>query len=131
MQSKDYFPQKSIHVHDNLFFIDNLFKQLFYLGGPITISTKFIDGNVLFLWNGDPSQTYHVKITRDGKAQHAWYSVTGTQYTVVDALLYDSISMTVRIPNDGVDNQMTYNGIIYMPHHCTLDERSREREFSE
>nr|XP_022307479.1 uncharacterized protein LOC111113475 [Crassostrea virginica] len=54
-------------------------------------------------------RTYHVKITRDGKAQHAWYSVTGTQYTVVNALLYDSISMTVRIPNDGVDNQMTYN----------------------
>ena len=122
MQSKNYSPQTSIHVHNNLFF-DNLFKQLYYLGGPITISTKFKDGNVLFLWNGDPSQTYHVKITRDGKAQHAWYSVTGTQYTVVNALFYDSISMTVRIPNDSVDNQMTYKGKIYMPHNCTLDER--------
>ena len=56
-------------------------------------------------------------------SQHAWYRVTGTQYTVEDALLYDSISITVRIPNDSVDNKMAYKGIINMPHHCTLDER--------
>ncbi|XP_078330712.1 uncharacterized protein LOC111112896 [Crassostrea virginica] len=77
-------------------------------GGPITITTKFMDGDVQFVWNGDPSQSYNVKITRDDKAHYPWFRVTGTQYTVEDALLYDSISINVRVPDEEIDNKITY-----------------------
>nr|XP_022306473.1 uncharacterized protein LOC111112896 [Crassostrea virginica] len=77
-------------------------------GGPITITTKFMDGDVQFVWNGDPSQSYNVKLTRDDKAHYPWFRVTGTQYTVEDALLYDSISINVRVPDEEIDNKITY-----------------------
>ena len=49
---------------------------------------------------------------------YPWYRVNETQYTVKDPVLYDSFSINVRIPNNEIDNKMTYKGIIYMPHHC-------------
>ena len=79
-----------------------------------------MDGDVQFVWNGDPSQSYNVKITRDDKAHYPWFRVTGTQYTVEDALLYDSISINVRVPDEEIDNKITYKGIIYMPHPCNM-----------
>nr|XP_022311868.1 uncharacterized protein LOC111117085 isoform X2 [Crassostrea virginica] len=63
-------------------------------GGSLYIFPKFMDGNVTFSWNGDPAQLYYVLITKD-RANDPWLPVTGTQYTVEDALLYDSISIKV------------------------------------
>nr|XP_022311460.1 carcinoembryonic antigen-related cell adhesion molecule 6-like [Crassostrea virginica] len=37
-------------------------------------------------------------LTKDGKADIAWHQVTGTQFTVEDALLYDSIRINVMLP---------------------------------
>lgn len=71
-----------------------------------------MDGNVTFSWNGDPVQLYYVLITKD-KATDPWLPVTGTQWTVKDALLYDSISIRVAVPG-GATNNMTYKGILYM-----------------
>nr|XP_022311308.1 uncharacterized protein LOC111116600 [Crassostrea virginica] len=76
-------------------------------GGPLYISTKFLNGDVLFLWNGDIAQKYDIQITRD-ETTSGWDQQTGTQYTVEDALLYDSISINVRLPGDSTHNEMTY-----------------------
>ena len=68
-----------------------------------------MNGDVLFLWTGSLAQEYHIEITRD-KTTSNWERQTGTQYTVEDALLYDSISIIVRLPGDGTNNEMTYSG---------------------
>ena len=77
-----------------------------------------MDGDVLFSWNGDPSQLYDVELTKDGKADFPWYRVTGTQFTVEDALLYDSIRINVRLPGSSVDNNLAYKGILYIFNYC-------------
>nr|XP_022311879.1 carcinoembryonic antigen-related cell adhesion molecule 6-like [Crassostrea virginica] len=77
-------------------------------GRPLTISTKFMNGDVLFSWNGDIGQIYDIQITRD-KTTSAWDRQTVTQYTVKDALLYDSISINVRLPGVDADKKMTYS----------------------
>ena len=68
-----------------------------------------MNGDVLFLWNGDIAQKYDIEITRD-KTTSDWNRQTGTQYTVEDALLYDSISINVRLPGDSTNNEMTFSG---------------------
>ena len=68
-----------------------------------------MNGDVLFLWNGEIARTYDIQITRD-ETISAWDRQTGTQYTVEDALLYDSISINVRLPRDSTNNVMTYSG---------------------
>ena len=77
-----------------------------------------MDGDVLFSWNGDPSQLYYVRVTKDGKADIPWHRVTGTQFTVEDALLYDSIRINVRLPGSSVDNNLAYKGILYIFNYC-------------
>ena len=72
-----------------------------------------MDGNVIFSWNGDPAPRYYVQITRDDESNYPWYTVTRTQYTVEDALLYDSISIKVQVPGDKI-NDMTYKGTLYI-----------------
>ena len=68
-----------------------------------------MNGDVQFLWNGSLAQEYHIRITRD-KTTSDWERHTGTQYTVEDALLYDSISINVMFPGVDTDNKMTYSG---------------------
>ena len=68
-----------------------------------------MNGDVLFLWNGDIGQIYDIQITKD-KTISGWDRQTVTQYTVEDALLYDSISINVRLPGDSTYNVMTYSG---------------------
>ncbi|XP_078330709.1 neural cell adhesion molecule 2-like [Crassostrea virginica] len=77
-------------------------------GIPLTISSKFMNGDVLFLWDGSLAQEYDIAITRD-KTTSAWDRQAVIQYTVKDALLYDSISIIVRLSGDGTDNKMTYS----------------------
>ena len=79
-----------------------------------------MDGDVLFSWNGDPSQLYYVSLTKDGKADIAWHHVTGTQFTVEDALLYDSIRINVILPStcSCVEDNLAYKGILYIFNYC-------------
>nr|XP_022306466.1 uncharacterized protein LOC111112893 [Crassostrea virginica] len=77
-------------------------------GGSLIISEKFMNGDVLFLWNGDIAQEYDIQITRD-KTLSDWDRQTVTQYTVEDALLYDSIGIDVRLPGDSSNNKMMYS----------------------
>ena len=72
-----------------------------------------MDGNVTFTWNGDPAKLYYVLITKD-KAIDPWLLVTGTQYTLEDALLYDSISIKVYTSVSREDINLTYKGILFM-----------------
>ena len=77
-----------------------------------------MDGNVTFSWEGDPAQLYYVRITRDGVPDRYWNDITGIQFTVMDALLYDSIRIRVDVPGGGATNSMTYKGILYMVNYC-------------
>ena len=70
-----------------------------------------MDGNVLFSWNGHPTQKYDVTIGRD-RTNSGWKRQNVTQYTVEDALLYDSIKIFVNVLGVSANNIMTYNGII-------------------
>ena len=76
-----------------------------------------MDGNVTFSWEGDPAQQYYVRITRDGVPDRYWNDITGIQFTVMDALLYDSIRISIAVPG-GTTNNMTYKGILYMVNYC-------------
>ena len=78
-----------------------------------------MDGNVLFSWNGDPTQNYYVKIDRD-RTNSGWKRQNVTQYTVEDALLYDSIKITVNVLDGSAYNIMTYNGIIFIFKYCYI-----------
>nr|XP_022306361.1 uncharacterized protein LOC111112821 isoform X3 [Crassostrea virginica] len=81
---------------------------LFAKGGPLHITTQFIDGDVSFFWNGDPGVPYFVLTTGNNKTMGTWYRIFERQYTVKNALLYDSISINVRAPDDPSDNKFTY-----------------------
>ena len=76
-----------------------------------------MDGNVIFSWEGDPAQLHYVLITRDGVPDRYWNLITGIQYTVKDALLYDSIRISVDVPGSTTNN-MTYKGILNMVNYC-------------
>ena len=78
-----------------------------------------MDGNVLFSWNGDPTQKYDVMIDRD-RTNSGWKRQNVTQYTVEDALLYDSIKITVNVLDGSAYNIMTYNGIIFIFKYCYI-----------
>nr|XP_022306370.1 uncharacterized protein LOC111112826 isoform X2 [Crassostrea virginica] len=72
------------------------------------LSTQFINGEFLFLLNGDSTETYDVQLTRDGEPPFPWYRVTGKQYTVKNALLYDSIRVNVSLPDNPINITRTY-----------------------
>ena len=78
-----------------------------------------MDGNVLFSWNGDPTHKYDVMIDRD-RTNFGWKRQNVTQYTVEDALLYDSIKITVNDLDGSAYNIMTYNGIIFIFKYCYI-----------
>lgn len=52
---------------------------------------------------------YNVLINKD-TTPDPWTRVYDTQYTVRDALLYDNISINVRLPESNVDNIFTFKG---------------------
>uniref|UniRef100_K1QI22 Ig-like domain-containing protein n=1 Tax=Magallana gigas TaxID=29159 RepID=K1QI22_MAGGI len=68
-----------------------------------------MSGNVVFRWTpSSNSSNYYVFITRD-RITDARTHVYDTQYTVKDAILYDSITINVRTPESLADNVVTYN----------------------
>eukprot|EP00105_Crassostrea_gigas_P020958 XP_011439895.1 PREDICTED: uncharacterized protein LOC105337033 [Crassostrea gigas] len=78
-------------------------------GQNLTLSTKFMSGNVIFTWTPSNYSSYYVIITRDITRDTTWTRVTDTQYTVGDVLQYDSIAINVRTPGSATDNILTYN----------------------
>ncbi|XP_052710525.1 uncharacterized protein LOC128184925 [Crassostrea angulata] len=81
----------------------------FVQGQILHISTLFMSGNVVFRWTpSSNSSNYYVFITRD-RSTDARTRVYDTQYTVKDAILYDSITINVRTPESLADNVVTYN----------------------
>ncbi|XP_052710539.1 hemicentin-1-like [Crassostrea angulata] len=81
----------------------------FVQGQILYISTLFMSGNVVFRWTpSSNSSNYYVFITRD-RITDARTHVYDTQYTVKDAILYDSITINVRTPESLADNVVTYN----------------------
>lgn len=84
-----------------------------FSGKLVDISTKCNSGKVTFAWTTPSKNTnYHILITRDTKHDN-WTSVTENQFNVNDALLFDSISITVEVPGSKVYNKLTYTGLIF------------------
>lgn len=78
----------------------------FVSGDELTISSSFKDGNVLFSWN-NLNKTYYDILT---SIQANWTRVHEPQYIVKNALMYDSISVTVRAEGSSIDYKSTNNG---------------------
>ncbi|XP_052692711.1 uncharacterized protein LOC128170990 [Crassostrea angulata] len=74
----------------------------------VQISTRFMSGNVIFTWTPSNYSSYDISLTRDTAAD-AWTRMRYAQYTVRDALLYDTITINVRATPWSVDNRLTYN----------------------
>lgn len=91
----------------------NHFCILQILGQILQISPMFLLGNVIFTWTSSNYSSYDVLLIRDTTAD-PWARVYDTQFTVRDVLLYDSITINMRIPGSSVDNRMTYNGTFYI-----------------
>nr|XP_022305637.1 uncharacterized protein LOC111112440 isoform X2 [Crassostrea virginica] len=74
-------------------------------GGSLSISTRFNDGDVSFMWNGPSSDSYDVALPglRDGA-----FNVNGSNYTVKNAIDYESIIFDVKAKSD-----TNYSRIIY------------------
>lgn len=81
------------------------------VGQNLYLSTKFMYGNVIFVWTTSNYSYYDVQLNRD-TTKDPWTRVSDTQFTVRDALFYDSITINVRTPGSVVDNKETYNGTI-------------------
>uniref|UniRef100_A0A8W8MZ96 Ig-like domain-containing protein n=1 Tax=Magallana gigas TaxID=29159 RepID=A0A8W8MZ96_MAGGI len=74
----------------------------------VDFSSKFLFGDVTFMWTSTMnSSMYSVSISKD-TIPGLWTRVYDTQYTVRDALLYDNISINVRLPESNVDNIFTF-----------------------
>lgn len=83
-----------------------------FSGQLVDISTKCNCSKVTFAWTTPSTKTdYNKIITRDQK-HDSWTSVTGNEFNVNDALLFDSISITVKKPGSKVYNLLTYTGMI-------------------
>ena len=81
----------------------------------LTITTKFINGDVIFTWAGASSKLYYVYVKKDGirePADGSWSKNEKTNYTVKDALLYHSIEIGAAAPGK-THSVETYRGNIY------------------
>lgn len=80
-----------------------------FVGQNLTLSTKFMSGNVIFTWTPSNYSSYDVLITRD-TTNDGWTRTSDTQHTVRNVLRYDTITIKVRRPGSTVDNILKYNG---------------------
>lgn len=83
-----------------------------FKGKPLIISSKFKDGDVIFTWN-NVSSTYNVlNWNTTGKLLIPGYykTINSTEFTVRNALLYDSIYIKVNIPGKDEFFNITYEG---------------------
>lgn len=90
----------------------NLIPIFIFSGQLVKISTKCNCSKVTFELTTPSNETdYYTIITRDQKHDN-WTSVTGNEFNVNDALLFDSIRITVEKSGSKVYNKMTYTGLI-------------------
>ena len=81
----------------------------------LTITTKFINGDVILTWTGASSEYYWVYVKKDGIREPAdgnWSKNEKTNYTVKNALLYHSIEIGAAAPGK-THSEETYRGNIY------------------
>nr|XP_022307624.1 uncharacterized protein LOC111113625 [Crassostrea virginica] len=74
--------------------------------GSLSISTRFKDGDVLFMWNGTSSDSYSVAI--HGLSEKV-FQVNDTQHTVKNAISYKSIMLDVKAKDDKNYSRIIYN----------------------
>ena len=82
--------------------------HIYYISGDeLTISTSFTNGDVLFSWGKLEKKVYDVRINNA-----AWSRVSQPKYIVKDALIYDYISILIRVFEERPikDYTLTYNG---------------------
>lgn len=90
----------------------NLIPIFIFSGQLVKISTKCNCSKVTFELTTPSNETdYYTIITRDQKHDN-WTSVTGNEFNVNDALLFDSIRITVEKSGSKCYNKMTYTGLI-------------------
>lgn len=82
----------------------------------VCISTRFNSGTVTFEWTKPSNITiYDIMTIRDRKHDN-WTQVTDNTFDVSDALLFDSISIIVKVPGlkSEINNTLTYTGLIFV-----------------
>lgn len=80
----------------------------------VCILTKFNSGTVTFEWTKPSNKTiYDIMTIRDTKHDN-WTSVTENTFDVSDALLFDSISIIVKVPESKINSTLTYTGWIFV-----------------
>ena len=78
-----------------------------FAGSSLSISTRFKDGDVIFMWNGTSSYFYYV-VTRF--LRYEVFEVNGTQHNVKNAISYESIMLDVKAKSDNIYNRIIYKG---------------------
>ena len=78
-------------------------------GQTLTITTKFINGDVIFAWTGPSSKNYYVYIKKDGIREPAkgWDIYNETSRTFKNALLYDFLELYAAIPGKNTSVKKT------------------------
>lgn len=81
-----------------------------HFSSNVYISIRSISGDVTSKWTSSTnSSMYNVSISKD-MIPDPWKRVYNTQYTVRDALLYDNISIIVRLLEYNIDNILEFKG---------------------
>lgn len=90
----------------------NVIHIFIFSGQLVDISTKCNYSKITFAWTTPSNETdYYKIITRDHKHEN-WTSVTGNEFNVNDALVFDSIRIIVEKSGSKVYNILTYTGLI-------------------
>nr|XP_022304826.1 uncharacterized protein LOC111111928 [Crassostrea virginica] len=95
-----------IRIMQSVFFTLTICARVFKTqGSSLSISTRFKDGDIIFMWNGSSSDSYNVSISN---LSNGVFTMNGTQYTVKNAIGYKSITFDVQAKSD-----TNYSRIIY------------------
>ena len=90
-----------------MFFLSTTITIYLFTGGSLSISTRFKDGDVSFKWNGSSSDSYDGALPglRGGA-----FNVNGINYTVENAIGYESITFDVKAKRDTNYSRIIYKG---------------------
>lgn len=89
---------------------------IFFSDQCVCISTRFNSGTVTFEWTKPSNITIYDIMTIRGRKHDNWTQVTDNTFDVSDALLFDSISIIVKVPGlkSEINNTLTYTGLIFV-----------------
>nr|XP_022303195.1 uncharacterized protein LOC111110851 isoform X2 [Crassostrea virginica] len=97
-----------IRIMQSVFFTLVICARVFKTqGSSLSISTRFKDGDVIFMWNGSSSDSYYVAIS---DLRGGVFSVNGSNHTVKNAIGYESITFDVAAKSDNNSSRITYKG---------------------